>query len=160
MTLSVAGKINLETNRKMAIFTQEIYWSMLMGSTPEREWGKQNCARGEVILQCSHDKGFGWSQRELRNWDDPLKLSHVGAFKNHTDQSLGMEVAAIPREATPKEEVTEICQWPTLPTARKVDTSIQKEDRGDSGRHPHNFHYIKQYRPGFASELSEGPNYF
>lgn len=83
--------------------------------------------------------------------------------KNHTLKGLlGHGGDKIPREATPREEVTESCQWLLLPAAGETDSSILKQagEKGAAGAHQSIRYNTQQYRPGLVSALRERPNYF
>lgn len=63
-----------------------------------------------------------------------------------------MEEAAILRE-----EVTDSCQLPTLPTAGEIGASILKEGRGDVGGTQQHLYTKQLDRPVFVSKFTEGP---
>lgn len=76
--------VNRVWDRRQEDYRRAVLWTTM------REWGKKHWSQGRAELQWSHNQGLIQSQRKLRSWHGPSRMSPVEArpLHSHINQSL------------------------------------------------------------------------
>lgn len=117
MQESISHMLNLVSELEMCV--QDVCCSTLSGARLVKEWGEQDEARGKIQLECSYNRGLGWS----------ISMGIMSAKRPLSGQS---------HRATPninEAMVPPLTEYPTKSHGRGVAIQFYKGEVKDEKKH-------------------------